>query len=71
MSKLADSDVIRFGELTDAAAVKLAGGAVQGGLALTAFTVIQIVTGIFQKLGLGKATKIPKVTENSRRRRST
>ncbi|MER9108495.1 hypothetical protein NKH95_31950 [Mesorhizobium sp. M0848] len=58
---------IRFGELTDSAAVKLAGRAVQGGLALTAFTVIEIATGIFQKLSLGKASKVPEVTENSRR----
>ncbi|ESX66113.1 hypothetical protein X757_32005 [Mesorhizobium sp. LSHC414A00] len=58
---------IRFGELTHAAAVKLAGGAVQGVLAMTAFTVIQIVTSIFQKLSLVKASKVPEVTENSRR----
>ncbi|ESY89539.1 hypothetical protein X732_30905 [Mesorhizobium sp. L2C066B000] len=30
----------------------------QGGLALTAFTVIEIATGIFQKLSLGKASKV-------------
>lgn len=58
---------IRFGELTDSAAVKLAGRAVQGGLALTAFTVIEIATGILQKFSLGKASKVPEVTENSRR----
>lgn len=36
-------------------------------LDITAFTVIQIVTSIFQKLSLGKASKVPEVTENSRR----
>lgn len=38
----------------------------QGVLALTALTVIQIVTGNFQKLSLWKANKVPEVTENSR-----
>ncbi|MER9732061.1 hypothetical protein [Mesorhizobium sp. M0217] len=60
------STAIRSGELTDADAVKLA-GEVQGGLALTAFTDIQIAAGIFQKLSLWKANKVPEVTENSRR----
>ncbi|MES0002424.1 hypothetical protein NKJ90_27175 [Mesorhizobium sp. M0051] len=34
---------------------------------MTAFTVIEIATGIFQKLSLGKASNVPEVTENSRR----
>ncbi|MES0176321.1 hypothetical protein [Mesorhizobium sp. M0006] len=67
MSKLADSDSHSLRRTDHAAAVKLAGGAVQGVLAMTAFTVIQIVTSIFQKLSLGKASKVPEVTENSRR----
>ncbi|ESY85109.1 hypothetical protein X739_18005 [Mesorhizobium sp. LNHC220B00] len=34
---------------------------------MTAFTDIQIAAGIFQKLSLWKANKVPEVTENSRR----
>lgn len=67
MSKLADSDSQSLRRTDRCCCREARWKAVQGGLALTAFTVIEIATGIFQKLSLGKASKVPEVTENSRR----
>lgn len=57
MSKLADGDSHSLRRTDDAAAVKLAGRRCKAGLPW-AFTVIEIATGIFQKLSLGKASKV-------------